>query len=152
MAYTTPTVADFKAQFVRDFAYAPVPAVGGGDEALKYVMDTDITSAITMAGININEELFASQSIYSLCYGLLSAHYLATNIQASSQGLESQHEWGTIQKSVGSMQASYSIPDSIMKSPYLSLLTRTRYGAQYLGIIAPFLCGHVAVVEGASTP
>lgn len=152
MAYVTPTVSDFKAQFVRDFPYAPASVVGGGDDALKYVMNSDINTAIVMAGVNINEALFDAQEIYSLAYLLLSAHYLVTNIQASSQGLFSQAEWTVIQKSVGSMQGSYSIPDRIKSSPYFSILTTTKYGMQYLSLIAPMLCGHVVCVQGASTP
>lgn len=152
MAYVVPTATDFKAQFVRDFPYAPTPVVGGGDESLKYVMDADINSALLMAGANINEDLFGSQGLYTMSYCLLAAHYLVMNIRASSEGLRNQYEWNEIQKSGGSVQASFNIPDSVKKSPYLSMLTKTTYGAQYLSLILPYLCGHVAVVEGASTP
>jgi hypothetical protein len=152
MAYVPPTVAEFKVQFSRDFAYA-VPASGTGGDAtdVSKVTDGDITNAIGLAAFNINDGLFGSQAQFATAYGLLSAHYLVTSLQAAMQGLGGAVSWNSVHKSVGAIQETYQIPDRIAKSPTLSLLSKTPYGAQYLGIIAPLLIGNFVGVYGDTT-
>lgn len=143
MAYTPVTVADFKAYFSRDFPY-------GADQ--QRVMDADISKAEAMAGINFNEALWESQAVFSQAYLLLSAHYLVDNLRASGAGLNGQYSGNTINKSVGNVSEGYQIPERVAKSPFLSALYTTRYGAQYVGLLSLRLIGNVATIRGATTP
>lgn len=139
MAYIAVTVADFKAYFTRDFPY-------GADD--QHVMDADITKALALAGINFNEGLWESQSIFNQAYLLLAAHYLVEDLRASGGGLSGQYSGNTINKSVGNVSEGYQIPERVAKSPFLSGLYTTRYGAQYVGLISLRLLGNVMTVRG----
>ena len=63
MSYVNPSVADFKTKFARDFPFGTSTAT---------VMDSDIASAFSDAEVNLNPELFESQSSYTAGYLLLS--------------------------------------------------------------------------------
>ncbi len=145
MAYTPPTVADFKARFDRDFAFA------ADQTDMERVRDTDVTRGITSASVNFNENLWESQAIYAEAYLLLSAHYLVTNLLNSSQGLGSQANWLTNSKAVMNMSESFAIPDRIAKSPILAVYSKTGYGMTYLSLIMPRLVGNVALLQGNTT-
>lgn len=136
---TPPTVADFKAQFVRDFPY--------GTTSDK-VMDADIQTAITEAAFTINESLFDTQANYSLAYGYLAAHCLVTNIKNSSQGLSGNFAWLEASKGVGSISQSFAIPENILKNPMMAMLSKTSYGAKYLSLVLPLLTGRMGIVMG----
>jgi hypothetical protein len=224
MAYLTPTVDQFKAQFARDFPFA-VPSFGatatatvsggavtavtlatggqlyskvplvsfsygtasvtavltgnavsgftglvggsgysttpptvtitsqdGDDTDASKVQTGDIVNGQNMALMHINPSLFASQTFYAQCLNLLTAHFVVTNILASTQGLKSQYDWLTIQRTVGNVNSSFNIPHKVSSSPFLSTLTTTRYGAQYLSLISPFLIGNVCGIVGNTTP
>ncbi len=144
MAYLNPSIPDFKAYFVRDFPYSTDPNAG--------VMDADINKAYGQASININPNLFASQSTYTIGYLLLAAHYLVTDLRMSSQGLNGQYSWVETSKSVGSVSQSFSVPQKIMDNPYLAMLSRTNYGAKYLELIIPQLAGAVFPTAGRTLP
>ena len=143
MAYTIPAVADFKSQFVRDFAYGTTPTV---------VMDADITNALAMAGVNFNPALMESQTVFTLLYCLLAAHYLVINIRASSAGLNGQFAGLTQSKSVGNVSEAYVIPEQVQGSAFLMGLYDTRYGAEYVTMLVPRLAGHVMTICGNTTP
>lgn len=132
MAYTKPSVADFKAYFNRDFPYGAT---------LADVQDTDITKALFDAGFSFNSALFSAQDQYTLGYLLLSAHYLVLNLRASSQGIQGQYSWLVTSKSVGSVSEGLAIPEKIMANPYFAMLSKTPYGAKYLELILPRLIG-----------
>jgi len=144
MAYSNPSVQDFKNQFVRDFPY-------GTDQNLN-ILDSDITYAFTMTNVNINPALFGNQGTYSMAYNLLSAHYLVMNLRASSQGINGQFNWLQASKGVGQVNESFSIPERIQENPYFSMLTKTNYGAMYLQLIIPQLTGQVYNVYGTTLP
>lgn len=144
MAYANPSVADFKAFFSRDFPYGTDPETS--------VLDSDITKAFLYTNAMINPELFASQSGYTLGYQLLSAHYLVLDIRAAGQGLSGQWSWNEQSKSVGSVSQSFAIPQRILDDPYWAMLVKTNYGAQYLQMIIPQLCGAVYTAEGSTRP
>lgn len=146
MAYVPPTVAEFKARFDRDFAYA------AEQTDLARVRDVDITRAFTQATANFNESLWPSQDIYAEAFLLLSAHHLVTTLTASSMGLGGSSQWLTNSKAVGNVQESFTIPERILRSPWLGMISKTLYGAQYLTMVAPRLLGNVACVDGATTP
>lgn len=142
-AYLVPSISDFKAQFVRDFNY-------GADSTV--VMDSDLTTAMTTAGFNFNGNLFDSQQNFTLCYLLLSAHFLVMNLRASSQGIGGQFTWLQSGKGVGSVNESIAIPQRILDNPEFSYLAKTNYGAQYLMLILPMLSGQMFAVHSRTNP
>lgn len=139
MSYTIPTVADFKAFFVRDFPYGVTPDT---------VNDVDITNAIAEAGVNFNEALFGSQQNFSLCYLLLTAHMMVLALRGSSQGISGQYSWLQASKSVGSIAESFSIPQKILDNPIYAMLCKTTYGARFLQLMLPRLVGQTFTVCG----
>ncbi len=139
MAYTVPTASDFKAHFTRDFPY------GSTDTT---VMDLDITKAIAEAAVNFNESLWESQAVFTLAYLYLTAHYLVTDLRASSQGIAGSYSWLTGSKSVGSVSEGFSIPQKILDNPHLAMLSKTNYGAKFLSLALPRLVGNVVHVHG----
>lgn len=144
MAYTRPTVADFKAYFSRDFPYNADPNIG--------ITDADITKAQGEANFNINEGLFSSQANFNIGFNYLTAHYLTVDIKASSQGIYGSFNWPEQSKSVGSVSQSFSIPQRILDNPMFSFYTTSPYGAKYLNLILPQLSGQIFTVAGRTLP
>ena len=142
MGYTNPAITDFKAYFVRDWAYSTDPAVG--------LMDSDITSGLNDAAVNINVALWPTQLAYTNAYLLLAAHYVVMNIRASSQGISGQFGWLEASKSVGAVSEGFSIPQRILDNPYFSYLSKTNYGIKYLMFALPQLSGNVYTVCGGT--
>lgn len=140
MAFNNPSVADFKNQFVRDFPYSTDPNVG--------VLDSDIASAFLYTNLMVNQAFFPDQGSYTLGYNLLAAHYLVTNLRASSQGVNGQYTWLQNSKSVGAVNEAFSIPDRILENPLFAALSKTNYGQQYLMLILPQLTGYMFGVYG----
>lgn len=140
MAYTNPTVSDFQAQFIRDFPYGIDPDVA--------VLDQDITNAFTSTNILINQGLWPDQTSYNLGYLLLSAHFLVLNLRNSSQGLNGQYNWAENSKSVSGISESFTLPPVIVDNPNLMAYTKTNYGAAYLNLLWPLLCGQMFSVFG----
>jgi hypothetical protein len=146
VAFTTPTVADFKARFDRDFSYAT-------DQTDKSkVRDVDVTRGINSAGINFNPAIWPDQATFAEAFLLLAAHFLCVNILNSSQGLGSQSTWLMNQKHVSSMSGSYAIPEQVKEDMFLSRLATTGYGSEYLFLLAPLLIGNFQSVAGFSHP
>jgi hypothetical protein len=129
--WSNPSVADFQAQFFRDFPY--------GTDINTTVTDQDIVNAFVCTNVNINQALFQNQGTYTLGYLLLSAHYLVTNLRASSQGINGQYNFLQQGKGAGPVNESFAIPQRILDNPYFSMLTKTNYGAQYLQLLLPQL-------------
>jgi hypothetical protein len=144
MAYENPSVASFKEFFTRDFPYGSDPDTS--------VLDSDITKAFTMTNINLNESLFSDQGTYNVAYLLLSAHYLVTNLQASSQGINGQFNFSEQGKSVGGVSQQFAIPQRLLDNPYFSFLMKTNYGAQYLQLVMPLLTGKMFIAPGSTRP
>ena len=142
MAFSQPVTNDFRNTFVRDFPY-------GADTS--HVMDSDIERAIGDAAAEINPGLFDTQTEYTRCFLLLSAHHLVMNIRASSQGLSGQFSWLQGSKGVGSVSESFQIPQRIAENPYFAALSKTHYGAKYILAIFPLLSGQVGIAGGATT-
>lgn len=144
MAYTNPSVDDFKTYFNRDFPY--------GTDIDTSVTDTDIGKAFQLVNINVNQDLFSDQSSYSIGYLLLSAHYLVMNLRSSSQGISGQFNFLQQSKSVGSVSESFGIPERVMANPDWAILCKTNYGAQFLQLIIPQLSGQAFFVYGTTRP
>lgn len=149
MAFTVPSVSDFKAYFVRDFPYDPAVAP---PYDMGKVQDLDITKAIAEAGFNFNEALFADQAQYTMAYLYLTAHYMVMDLRASAQGVSGQYTWLTASKSVGSVSEGYSVPEQIMAHPSLAMLSKTMYGAKYLSLVLPQMVGNIYSVAGDTLP
>ncbi len=144
MAYTFPTVADFKNYFVRDFPYGADPTTS--------ILDSDITKAMGESKFNFVARFFSSQENFNIGFYYLTAHYLVIDLRASSQGIAGQFSWNESSKSVGSVSQSFSIPQRILDDPNFAWLTKTNYGAKYLMLIFPQLAGQMFSVCGRTNP
>jgi hypothetical protein len=144
MAFQNPSVAQFKAYFVRDFPYGTDPATA--------VIDQDIVNAYGETNINFNPDLWGDQGSYNIGYLLLAAHYLVMNLRASSQGLSGQFGWIQASKSVGSVSESFQIPQRVLDNPEFAMLSKTNYGARYLLLLLPQLAGQIYSVCGSTRP
>ncbi len=144
MAYTYPTVNDFKNYFVRDFPYGADPATS--------ILDSDISKAQGEANFNFSSAFATSQENFSMLFNYLTAHYLVMDIRASSQGISGTYSWLESSKSVGSVSQSFSIPQRILDNPEYSYLSKTNYGAKYLSLILPRLSGQIFNVCGRTNP
>lgn len=145
MAFTIPTVADFKAQFVRDFPYAQTGDAANAD----YVMDADIALAITQANLSFNDCLFGDAAKVVFLY--LAAFFLVENLKTAAKGIAAQASFILNSNSVGSVSQSFSIPDRFTSDAILSQFTRNAYGMQYLTLALPYLVGNVQVIAGTTT-
>ena len=158
MAFTIPTVSDFKATFYRGFPYAvpaplpPTPAPSGDDSDLNNVTDVDIQNGINLAQFNVNQALFPTQAQFSTAFLYLAAHYMIETILAGSEGVDSQYNWLTQAKSVADISESFVIPERIKKDPMLASFGRTRYGMIYLSIICPQLVGNIMPTHRVTMP
>jgi hypothetical protein len=140
------------------YGYTQVPTIyvsnGRGDNTdTSKVTDFDIASSQNKAAsFNMTQALWSSQAGFTIAYGLLSAHYLCEDLLAGGMGMNGKAEWLTQSKTVGNVTESYSIPDRILKSPYLSKLSKTTYGAQFLELISPQLIGNFASFHRDTLP
>lgn len=139
MAFTNPTVADFKAYFTRDFVY-------GVDNTT--VTDNDISKALNLCAINFNPELFAYQSTYTIGFLLLTAHYMCMELRAATQGINGQFTWAMNSRAVGNVSEGITIPQRIIDNPEWMYFTKTNYGAEYLSLVLPQFSGQVFTVCG----
>lgn len=159
MGQLTPpaNVADFKAQFTRDFPY------GDGIESVR---DVDIQSALNMASSVFNPCLFDTSPIgvpplitseALMSYLNAAAHFLVTSIQAVGglgkvgRGVFSQGEGIIGSKGVGGVNVGYVWPSTITDSAVLFQLTKTTYGQAYLQVLMTKLVGNVSAVLGETT-
>lgn len=143
MAFTKPTVTDFKTYFARDFPFGATSAE---------VMDSDVSKAQDQASFNVNPAFAADQAQYDILFNYMTAHYLVIDFQASSQGIAGQFNWLPASKSVGSVAEGFSIPPMILDNPLLAMIARTPYGAKYLSLIYPNLIGPTFAVLGHTWP
>jgi len=144
MAYTAPTIANFKAQFFRDFPYGTDPDVS--------VLDQDILNAFNLVDISINQDLWDTQADYSIGYLLYAAHFLVLSLRNSSQGLNGQFNWAQNNKAVGAVSEGFQIPQRIIENPELMMLKKTQYGGMYLQLILPSLVGQMFSLCGRTQP
>lgn len=144
MAYNNPSIADFKDYFVRDFPYGTDPETS--------ILDADIAKAYGQTNINISQAMWSNQASYTIAYLLLAANYLVVDLRMSSQGISGQFAWMVTGKSVGSVSESIQIPERVMNNPYLAMLSQTPYGAKYLQLLLPNLCGQIFNVYGSTRP
>jgi len=152
MSFTLPTIQEFKDYFIRDFPFQPSVTPPEVVDLDSYVQDADIQKAFDEADTWNNDGLFCDQKTFTIGFMNLSAHYLAMNLRASSQGISGQFDWGANSKSVGSVSISTAIPQRILENPELAYLTKTNYGTKYAMMILPQLSGVMFNTPGATTP
>lgn len=145
--FTAPTVANFKAQFFRDFPYG-----GASGDPGSSVLDQDITNAFNLVDNKINPGLFGNQGQYGLAYLYLAAHFLVLNLRASSQGLNGQWNWAQNNKAAGGVSEGFEIPERIKNNPELMIYSKTNYGLLYLDMVLPYLEGQMFTVAGTTKP
>ncbi len=145
MSWTLPTVAEFKAQFYRDFPYAPATDPNN----LNFVIDQDITAAITEAQYNFNPNLFGDSTTYIFMF--LAAHVLVMNIRNASMGLSSLAKFPLESSSVGGVSVSNNINERFASDPLFSGYLSTGYGKKYLDLVYPYTVGNVGVNCGVTT-
>lgn len=144
MAYTNPSISDFKNYFTRDFQYGVDPNTS--------ILDQDIANAYQLVNTAINQGLFSVQSNYTLGYLYLSAHFLTLNIRASSQGVNGQFNWLEKSKSVDKLTSNFEIPKRILENPLFSIYTKTNYGLMYLQMVLPNLTQMFPVLGSGLVP
>lgn len=131
--WVTPTVAQFKAQFFRDFPYAPA-----GNASLDYVQDQDITNAITMACGDFNPQYGSNTTLIFL---FLAAHYMVLSLQNSAMGLNSQGKFVLESSAVAGVSTVNNISDRFKNDPNFNKYIRTGYGQLYLDMVYPYTIG-----------
>ncbi len=143
------SIADFKAKFDRDFPF------GSG---LDSVRDSDIQNAMDESTAMFPAGLFSGASAKQ-AYLLLSAHFVAVNIQRSGglnavvtgDGTNNRGMGIISSKSVGQVSVAYEQPpERIKRMAHLLPLWETEFGKKYLMMLQPKLVGAVTVVDGPS--
>ena len=144
---TTPaTVAEFKAQFDRDFIY------GTGKETVR---DGDIQRALTEATVDFNADLWSTDELKP-AFLYAAAHFLVLNVQMAGglaaaptgKGVDNHGGGVTQSKAVGQVNINYALADKFQNDPILSQFLRTDYGQRYLQMASTRLVGNIAVVSG----
>ena len=144
MAFTNPTIGDFKTYWSRDFPYGTDPALA--------VTDADIAKAYGQVNVNFNPSLWADQAAYDIGYLLLAAHWLVMDLRMASQGVAGQYSWITTSKSVGNVSEGFQVPQRILDNPEFAMLAKTNYGAKFLALVLPQLTGQMFNVFGSTRP
>lgn len=131
--WVEPSISDFKAQFFRDFPYAPA-----GDTALCYVQDQDIQNAMNMAVADFNPQYGSNTTLVFL---YLTAHYLVLNLQNSAMGLNSQGKFVLESSAVDGVSTVNNIVQRFKDDPNFNKYIRTGYGQLYLDMVYPYTIG-----------
>lgn len=139
--FVPPTIAQFKAQFLRDFPYAPGELANDTTDATlrKYIINQDIQNAINDAVVDFNEDLFSVNATQIFYY--LAAHYLVDNIRNSSMGLNSQAKFPLESSSVGGVSINNSLCERLTQDANFAKYLTTGYGKKYLTLAYPYTVG-----------
>ena len=115
-----------------------------------YINDNDITKAFLQAKNMINLSLFGkNEELLKMCFLMLTAHFLVMDLNMSNGNGTSS--FMITSKSVGSVSASYGIPQKILDNPNLSYLASTQFGLKYLVYILPLLSGNIVILNGRTS-
>lgn len=157
------TIADFKATFKRGFKYGDGP----GD-----VMDSDISTSITLATSLYNPSLFNSAEAKNV-FLLAVAHFVVVSIQAAgglypqfplaaegdqAPGASADATQNTGSGVIGSKTSEkitiqYAGLEKLMERyPTLAAFRQTDFGQQYTMIVGPRLAGRIGIVPNPSAP
>ena len=115
-----------------------------------YINDDDMTKAFLQAKNMINLSLFGkNEELLKMCFLMLTAHFLVMDLNMSNGNGTSS--FMITSKSVGSVSASYGIPQKILDSPNLSYLASTQFGLKYIQYILPLLSGNIMILNGRTS-
>jgi hypothetical protein len=151
---TTPPAsnAEFRARFARHFVFADPDVT---DDQTK-VMDSDIANAMNVALTVHNDELWDGTDEEKPAFLLLSAHFLALDLQAAGglqaaglgMGQASAGRGIVASRSVGNVSVNYQLPESLAGNPIFSQFMETNYGKMFLQMAVPRAIARVEVVGG----
>ena len=127
------TISEFKSYFARDFNFAPADDQGNIDQ---YIVDADITKAITESVLNFNDGLFNDPATIFM---YLVAYTLVVNLQNSAKGISSQAKFPISSNNVGGVSISFAIPERYAKDAFVQQYTKNGYGMKYLELVLPYL-------------
>ena len=127
------TISEFKSYFARDFNFAPADDQGNIDQ---YIVDADITKAITESVLNFNDGLFNDSATIFM---YLVAYTLVVNLQNSAKGISSQAKFPISSNNVGGVSISFAIPERYAKDAFIQQYTKNGYGMKYLELTLPYL-------------
>lgn len=113
-----------------------------------YILDTDITNAMSEAVSQFNLGLFDIDSDAINAFMYLSAHYLVVNF--NNAGINSVGAFSVNSRTVGSVSESFTIPQWVTQDSILSDYATTAYGQRYLNLIKTRLIGNVTAVCGGT--
>ena len=138
----TVTLASFKTKFARNFTFG---------SAVPDIMDADITNAIAEKDAVFNFELYPTDkpAIGTLAEHYLTAHFLATDVDAADSG--GQSRLLQTSRSADGVSESLDLPDW-MKQGEFAFYATTYYGQKWLILSKPYLDGAVFSVEGGTQP
>ena len=126
---------------------------GNGDNTnLKRVVDSDIQGGIFDAQFNVSPGLFGSQAEFTRAFLYLAAHQMIEKLKMANAGVQSTYSWLTKSKAVGGVSETFEIPAVVADNPFLANISKTRYGAMYIQIVAPLLVGNVGVHPSFTNP
>jgi len=115
-----------------------------------YINDTDIEKAFLQAKNMINIKIFGNnEDLLKMCFLMLSAHFLIMDLNMSNGNGASSFLMTS--KSIGSVSASYGIPQKILNNPNYTYLASTQFGLKYLQYIMPQLIGNMIVLKGGTS-
>lgn len=148
MAWTVPTVDEFKTYFFRYFPFNPT---GNPVTDIKYVQDQDIQNAYDMAEINFSAGMFDNNGQSTIVFFWLSAFYLAENLKVAAKGIASQANFPITSITVHDVSQQMQPPERFLKSAAMAMYTRNGFGLTYLSLVYPFTIGRMNIAFGNST-
>lgn len=117
----------------------------------NYINDEQISEAITEAQINFNPELFGGCGTANTVFYYLVGHYLVVDLNIIQAPFATGFLGLLQSKSVGSVSASFGLPQWVMNDPNLGLYAQTQFGLKYLSLLLPYLNGQLFIVQGKTT-
>jgi len=138
-----PEPNEFKNFFDRgEFAYGEQP---------PSIRDKDIARAQQEALVAFPKNLFQNDKEAVTAFNFLTAHFLATNINAAKSG--GSPEYSVSSQSADGLSVSYATPSFLQNSPFLSQFTTTAFGIRYASMVYPLALSNArGVVAGGTTP
>lgn len=123
------------------------------DDYNSFITDEDIKEAFIEAKGNFNYNLFPgkeNENLLKRAFLYLTAHYLVMDLSMSQGGGASAFIMTS--KTVGSVSASYGVPQKILNNPLYSYLAGTQFGLKYLSYLYTRAVGNIHVVRGTTLP
>lgn len=118
------------------------------DNINNFITDNDILKAFVEAKGNFNVNAFSKdEALLKHVFLLLTAHYLVMDINMLNGGYSN---FLMTSKSVGSVSASYGIPNKILDNPLFNYFAGTSFGMKYLSYLYTRAVGNVKVVKGTT--